>query len=123
MIFFVSLVSLEDEEQKKEATARSPSVLTRERAMEDFPIPGDPTSQQMRSSAEVVVSFRAGDSRYKVILSSSSARVFGAQGRALPRLAPRAIWSLWKRSNGFHEVEDGELREVERDYKPSWTVS
>lgn len=105
MIFLVSLVSLEDDEQKNEATARSPSVLTKERAMEDFPIPGEPTSQQIRSSAEVVVSFRAGDKRYKDILSSNSARVFGAQGIALPRLAPRAVWSLWKRSDGWNNLE------------------
>lgn len=63
MILLGSLVSLEDEEQKNEATARSPRALTKERAIEDFPVPGEPTSQQMRSSAEVVVSFRAGDNR------------------------------------------------------------
>ena len=63
MIFLASLVSLEDEEQKKEATARSPSVLTKERAIADFPVPGDPISQQMRSSAEAAVSSRAGDNK------------------------------------------------------------
>jgi hypothetical protein len=122
MIFLASLVSLEDEEQKKEATARSPSVLTKVRAMEDFPVPGEPTSQQMRSSAEVVVSFRAGDNRYKVILSSSSARVFGEQGIALPRLAPRAVWSLWKRSDAWNNGENGEPK-GKKDDGPSWRNS
>lgn len=94
MIFLTSLVSLEEDEQKKEATARSPRTLTKERAMADLPDPGGPTNQQMRSSAEVVVSLRAGDKRYEVTLSRSSGRVFGAQGTALPRLAPRAGASL-----------------------------
>lgn len=94
MIFLVSLVSLEEEEQKKEATARSPRTLTKERAIADFPDPGEPTNQQIRSSAEVVASLRAGDKRYEVTVSRSSERVFGAQGTALPRLAPRAGPSL-----------------------------
>jgi hypothetical protein len=60
-IFLISLVSLEDDEQKNEATARSPSALTKERAMADLPLPGDPISQQIRSSAEMMVSSGAGD--------------------------------------------------------------
>lgn len=88
MIFLVSLVSLEVEEQKKVAATRSPRVFTKERAIVDFPTPGEPMSQQMRSSVEVVVLFGAGDSKYEVISSRSSVRVFGAQGIALPRLAP-----------------------------------
>ena len=85
MIFFVSLEALGDDEQKNEATARSPRVLTKVRAMADFPVPGDPMSQQIRSSTELS---RAGASKYEVTSSRTSPRVFGAQGVALPRLAP-----------------------------------
>ena len=61
--FLISLVSLEDDEQKNEATARSPRALTKERAMVDLPLPGDPINQQIRFSAGVMVSSRAGDNR------------------------------------------------------------
>ena len=113
IIFLASLVSLEDDEQKNEATARSPSELTKERAMADFPIPGAPISQQMRSSTEVVVSSGAGDNKYEVISSSSSVRVFGAQGIALPRLAPRVTLSRCRRSDAGNVRLKAEERGME----------
>jgi len=111
MILFASLVSLEDDEQKNEATARSPRVLTKEREMEDFPTPGEPISQHTRSSAETEVSSGAGDNKYEDIWSRSSVRVFGAQGIALPRLAPRTTLSLWRRSDDF---ENGQVKKGKR---------